>query len=144
MDRNYYYKILEIQPNATKEEITKAYKRVIRIYHPDAGVTNDAMIKDINEAYAMLSDDVKRDNYDSRQGQEEEKQHTENEREYSGNNNDSFRRSTLKVLLRVKEGVYADVFGAIPEKYRSISISLLFVLRKIIFNLVNREIFSFV
>jgi DnaJ-class molecular chaperone len=47
------YEILQIQRNATDEEITKAYRRMSLKYHPDKGGTADEFIK-INMAYQIL------------------------------------------------------------------------------------------
>ncbi len=61
------YEILDIGYNATKEEIKLAYKRLVRIYHPDVNKSKDAEIKFklLNNAYEILSDEIKRKNYDS-------------------------------------------------------------------------------
>ena len=67
MDKNYYYKILGVTPNASKEEIESGFHRVIKIYHPDNGVKNDEMIKDILNAYNVLSDEKSREQYDREQ-----------------------------------------------------------------------------
>lgn len=61
------YEILDIGYNATKEEIKLAYKKLVRIYHPDVNKSKDAEIKFklLNNAYEILSDEIKRKNYDS-------------------------------------------------------------------------------
>lgn len=56
MNNQYYYKILGITQDASDEEIDKAFKRMLKVYHPDNGVKNDEMMKDILEAYQVLSD----------------------------------------------------------------------------------------
>ncbi len=60
-----YYETLGVKKDATKEEIKKAYKKLAKKYHPDLnkGKSEDKF-KEINEAYAALSDDQKRANYD--------------------------------------------------------------------------------
>lgn len=70
--RKDYYKILDIQPSATEEEIRKAYRRQALLWHPDkhsngeeeAKVKADTMFKDIGEAYSVLSDQQKKARYD--------------------------------------------------------------------------------
>ena len=47
------YKILGVDKDATKEEITKAYKEKARTAHPDAGGTNEEMIR-VNAAYEAI------------------------------------------------------------------------------------------
>ena len=64
MERNYFYKILGVAPSASKQEIDEGFHRVIKIYHPDSGASNDAMVKDILHAYNVLSDEEKRRAYD--------------------------------------------------------------------------------
>ena len=62
-----YYSILDVSKNASTEEIKLAYKRQITKYHPDknSGSENSTEItKLINEAYEVLSDPEKRDQYD--------------------------------------------------------------------------------
>jgi curved DNA-binding protein len=62
-----YYEILGINPNASSEEIKKAYRTLARQYHPDRNPGNkiaEEKFKDINEAYEVLSDVTKRSQYD--------------------------------------------------------------------------------
>lgn len=58
-----YYKTLGVSRTATPEEIKKAYRKLARKYHPDAG-GDEAKFKEINEAYEVLSDEKKRKLYD--------------------------------------------------------------------------------
>ncbi len=67
MEKNYY-EILEIDKNASKEIIEKAYKTLVKKYHPDLQDTSlknnyEEKIKKINEAYEVLSNPEKRENY---------------------------------------------------------------------------------
>lgn len=59
-----YYKILNIGKNATKDEIKRAYRRLAHQYHPDKNGGDDQKFKEINEAYQVLSNDAKRQQYD--------------------------------------------------------------------------------
>lgn len=61
-----YYKVLSVPRNASKQEIKKAYRKLALKYHPDRNKSTDAeeKFKEISEAYAVLSDDEKRMQYD--------------------------------------------------------------------------------
>jgi len=60
------YEILGVRPNATQDEIRKAFRRKSSHYHPDRNKSSDANEKmaEINRAYEILSDPEKRDRYD--------------------------------------------------------------------------------
>jgi len=58
-----YYQILGVSKNASAEEIKKAYYKLAHKYHPDKGGDKEKM-KEINEAYQILSDKEKRSQYD--------------------------------------------------------------------------------
>jgi hypothetical protein len=61
------YRILEVEPNATAEEIQAAYRRLARAYHPDLNPRPEAaeQMRSINSAYAILSDPRRRAAYDA-------------------------------------------------------------------------------
>lgn len=58
-----YYKTLGVSKNATADEIKKAFRKLARKNHPDAG-GDEEKFKELNEAYEVLSDDKKRQLYD--------------------------------------------------------------------------------
>jgi curved DNA-binding protein len=61
-----YYQLLQVEKTATQDEIKKAYRTLALQHHPDINSGNDAeeTFKHINEAYSVLSDSVKRKEYD--------------------------------------------------------------------------------
>ncbi|MDI9623425.1 MAG: molecular chaperone DnaJ [Methanothermobacter sp.] len=66
MPKKDYYEILGVDRNASKKDIKRAYRRLARKYHPDVSDDPNAAekFKEISEAYAVLSDDEKRQRYD--------------------------------------------------------------------------------
>jgi len=62
-----YYEILEVSRTATEEEIKKAYRKVALKFHPDRNpgdASSEGKFKEASEAYSVLSDKVKRAQYD--------------------------------------------------------------------------------
>lgn len=67
MEYKDYYKILEVDKNATPDEIRKSYRRLAKKYHPDKNPNNKASeekFKEVSEANEVLSDPEKRKKYD--------------------------------------------------------------------------------
>ena len=62
-----YYQVLGVAKGVALAEIKKAYRKLARKYHPDLNPgdkTAEARFKEIQEAYAVLSDPKKRSQYD--------------------------------------------------------------------------------
>lgn len=62
-----YYEVLGVDKNASDAEIKKAYRKLAKQYHPDVNPDDkeaEAKFKEINEAYEVLSDSKKRNQYD--------------------------------------------------------------------------------
>jgi len=67
MAKRDYYEVLGVKKTATEEEIKKAYRKLAMKHHPDRNPGNkqaEERFKEINEAYAVLSDRGKRQQYD--------------------------------------------------------------------------------
>uniref|UniRef100_W6NCB8 Heat shock protein DnaJ and Chaperone DnaJ domain containing protein n=1 Tax=Haemonchus contortus TaxID=6289 RepID=W6NCB8_HAECO len=67
LSKEDYYKTLGIKKDATAKEIKKAYFQLAKKYHPDVNKTKEAQEKfqEISEAYEVLSDENKRQEYDT-------------------------------------------------------------------------------
>ena len=81
-----YYEILEVAKNASPEVIEKAYKTLIKKYHPDLQPNDkkkdaENKVKLINEAYDVLSDPTKKENYDNELNQLEHQKEIERQRQ---------------------------------------------------------------
>ncbi|HEV7299107.1 MAG TPA: J domain-containing protein [Tepidisphaeraceae bacterium] len=67
MAKRDYYEVLGINRNASADEIKKAHRKLVRKYHPDVNRDNptaNEQFKEVQEAYDVLSDVPKRQNYD--------------------------------------------------------------------------------
>ena len=60
-----YYSILGVQKSATEEDIKGAFRKLAQKYHPDKKGGDEAKFKEVSEAYAILSDQKKRAEYDT-------------------------------------------------------------------------------
>lgn len=85
------YEILEVSENASMETINKIYKIQAKKYHPDLQ-TNEAdkvkaeeKMKQINDAYSVLSDEQKRKEYDQKLEQERELKRQQDEQNIINN-----------------------------------------------------------
>ncbi|MGO4910332.1 DnaJ C-terminal domain-containing protein [Pseudorhodobacter sp. W20_MBD10_FR17] len=69
MDYKDYYKVLGVERTAPQDEVKRAYRKLVRKYHPDVNtgpgaVEAEAKFKDVGEAYEVLQDPEKRAAYD--------------------------------------------------------------------------------
>lgn len=60
-----FYQTLGVSKGASADDIKKAYRKLAHEHHPDKQSGNEAKFKEINEAYQVLSDDKKRQQYDA-------------------------------------------------------------------------------
>lgn len=68
MEYKDYYKILEIDKNASESDIKKAYRKLAKKYHPDLNPNDpkaQEKFKEVNEAYEVLGDADKKQKYDT-------------------------------------------------------------------------------
>lgn len=61
-----YYEVLNVKRDASPEEITASYRKLAKILHPDVCQSPEAeeLFKSVNEAYQVLKDPKKREDYD--------------------------------------------------------------------------------
>lgn len=58
-----YYNILGVEKSASKDEVKRAFRKKAHEYHPDKG-GDEQKFKEVNEAYQVLGDETKRQQYD--------------------------------------------------------------------------------
>jgi DnaJ-class molecular chaperone len=67
MAKRDYYEILGVKRSASADDIKKAHRKLVRKYHPDVNKNNkeaEDKFKEVQEAYDVLSDPQKKQNYD--------------------------------------------------------------------------------
>lgn len=106
-----YYEILEVNKKASKEVIEKAYKVLVKKYHPDLQnnqkqIQTEQKIREINEAYEILSNDFLREQYNL----ELEKQEATNKENIEHLN------SSMK---KHKVGSFFGIFTFLRELYKN-------------------------
>ena len=135
------YDILEVSEKASKEVIEKAYKVLAKKYHPDLQTDENKSeaenkMKEINEAYNILSDDAAREKYDAELADYREKQNnlkkqqeiyenmnTVNQAKNNINsqniNNVHEMQKTLQENLRKQQQMYAKQKAEIERQYNN-------------------------
>ena len=123
VDTSKYYKILGVDKNASKDEIKKAYRTLVRTKHPDKGGSEEEF-QNIQLAYDTLSDENKRKVYDE-YGEEGIKEGMTGEEPtdifdlFTGGGKKNVRRKT-KSVLQAMEVSLEDIFIG-KEKYLEIN-----------------------
>ena len=106
-----YYQILGVSRGATPEEIKKAYRKLAQKYHPDKAKGNkkaaEAQFKKVSEAYAVLSNAEKRQQYDQFGSQEAFRAKYSQE--------DIFRGFDFSDIFDtgISEGIFGRLFGGL-------------------------------
>ncbi|MFA5931063.1 MAG: molecular chaperone DnaJ [archaeon] len=110
-----YYEVLGLKKGASTEEIKKAYKELAKKYHPDVSKEEHAekKFKEINEAYSVLSDSEKKENYDN---------HGDAYKGFSGYNQQGFGQGTdfdfESIFNQFGFSDMSDLFGAGSQRQK--------------------------
>lgn len=121
MEQLDYYKILGIGKSAEKHDIKEAYRKNALQYHPDRNKDDPfaaEMMKKVNEAYAVLSNDAKRAKYDLMQDQYGENAYSRFRNNYSEHDifsgsdfNQVFEEFTKDFGFRGFDEIFKDIYG---------------------------------
>lgn len=133
MRKSTWYEILEVSENASPEVIEKAYKVLVKKYHPDLQTGDskaeaEKKMKQINEAYDILSNSEKRKEYDFELNQlREQEERKKQEKFYTSNQNDNAdfmdyvknRRAYHKRLQKEEEKMQEDLNKEYQNAYEN-------------------------
>lgn len=102
-EKRDYYEVLGIAREATNDQIKDAYRKLAMQYHPDRNKSPEAeeRFKEISEAYAVLSDEQKRQQYDMLGHQGFDQQYTQE---------DIFRGADFDTIFGGDFGGFNDIF----------------------------------
>lgn len=110
-----YYEILEVNPKASFEIIEKAYHTLVKKYHPDMQeneiekMRSEQILKDLNEAYYVLSNVSLREQYDRELYEQNIKQKVEQDKIEQQRNNVQEQEPFLKSLKNSKKKKTSEV-----------------------------------
>lgn len=126
MHQRDYYSLLKIEKEATPSQIKNAYRELAFAFHPDRNKDNPEAVekmKEINEAYAVLSNPARRKEYDALRSRFGADAHSRFRQSYS--DQDLFKGSDINAIieemarafgLRGFDDLFGDVYG---NAYRS-------------------------
>ncbi|GEM_PF-5239317 len=120
MQQKDYYKLLGINRNAKINEIKIAYRKLAKKYHPDANKSYNAeeLFKQVNEVYHILSDPLKRKEYDNSLPSHT----TDQDNDHKANAPDFERyNENWEKAMRTKYGEYSNL-GTIDESLGKIKL----------------------
>lgn len=123
-----YYEILEVNPKASIEIIEKAYKVLAKKYHPDLyegdkKIYAEKKMRDINEAYKILSDEFLREQYDSEIQKENEdanyKKYPSNYRQRTNERKKTQQNNLQGNVGKNEVGTYRGIFGVTKAVFQN-------------------------
>ncbi len=119
---NNYYDILEVNKNASQEIIDRVYKVLVKKYHPDLQsdpeikCQYEQKMKEINEAYEILSDEQKRKEYDDIIFNNSSDDFSSNTKANKANSNYSDNENTSTNVNANINNIYEDSFKKFQEE----------------------------
>ena len=125
-----YYDLLEVTPKASKEIIEKAYKVLIKKYHPDLysgeeRIYAENKTRDLNEAYRILTSGFLREQYDLELEKEKSfsnnnytEKNTKNTKNEKNNFNSNSNQSVNKEVKQHKVGTIMSMVDLIKEVFK--------------------------
>ena len=126
-----YYELLEVTPKASTEVIEKAYKVLVRKYHPDLyngeeRIYAEEKTKELNEAYRVLSSSFLREQYDFELEKEKRinnintynnRRTTENKQETDNHGNENINKRQQNTKQH-KVGTFLSIIDLLKEVFR--------------------------
>lgn len=150
-----YYEVLGINKSSSKDDIKSAYRKKAMQYHPDQNQGNkeaEEIFKEVQEAYEVLSDDMKKSYYDrngvsSKQYQQQQQQRYNY---YTTNSNDPFRNFADAHYANPFEEMFGNFSGfnqpngpprkSMSEKGKTVKISIPLNLKEIYDKIQKKQI----
>jgi molecular chaperone DnaJ len=107
-----YYKVLGISKDASIDDIKRAYRELALKFHPDRNKSKEAeeKFKEINEAYAVLSDPAKREQYDAYGPDQFNQRFTQEDIFRNFNIDDIFKSMNIDFGLD-SDSLFGNIFG---------------------------------
>lgn len=137
-----YYIILEVEPTCSQDELKKAYRTLAKKWHPDLNKNKDAgeRMRQIIEAYTLLSDDEARYRYDLeysrfnafRKSKEESKQEPDNKKETKSEPSyeqeyeikDEILKEWMTTAKKQANQFFKDLYGEIVKTGKNIAFGI--------------------
>ncbi len=114
-----FYETLGVSKSANADDIKKAYRKLAHQYHPDKGTGNEQKFKDVNEAYQVLGNQEKRQQYDTYGSTFEQAQRNGGGGFYGGDQGSPFGGNPFGEGVEFDLGdIFGDMFGGRQRESR--------------------------
>lgn len=113
---DFYYEILEVKRNAKPAEIRKSYEKLVEMNHPNKHNDNLAKtvyVEELERAYEVLSDPVKRIHYDAKLKIKEEYGNNEDDEDSTSNSesNNGKKKQGIKPVKKYTRISFFTIIG---------------------------------